>query len=108
MEKKDKELSKVGCMSMFAIIVLVISMSVYSACSVSFVKGDGQGHRVYQRDRADVDDVEIDIALRKRLEAHGKQLDIHSTTLQDSVVMLSPSIKDSMQVKMNIPTANEN
>ena len=76
MSKNDK----VGCGSMIIIAAMVIVSSiVFKSCSLAFVKG--KHHTIYQADAADVEDVEVDLALRKKVDSHEAKLKKHDEAI---------------------------
>ena len=82
MSEEDYERLERVTMRLFLIIILIfVTMALFKSCSLAFVKGDGQGHTIYQADAADVEDVEVDLALRKKVDSHEAKLKKHDEAI---------------------------
>ena len=106
----DEQLNKIERIAVRIIVILLLvifSWAFFQSCSVAFVKGDGKGHVVNQSDAADVDDIEVDLALRKKVDSHEAKLKKHDEAivkqeetqekLIDTLKQILPVVKDSVK-----------
>ena len=82
MDEEDyKRMERITLRLLLIVVLIWVTIILFKSCSLAFVKGDGQGHTIYQADAADVEDVEVDLALRKKVDSHEAKLKKHDEAI---------------------------